>query len=569
MTTSDDHEGRKLWRDVAVIVVLTAVLAVPSMFTRDLWNPDEPRYMEAAREMFVLHDYIIPHLNGQIYTDKPPLFFWMAGLLWKMGLGVMSARVLAALASLATLLCTYFFSRRFLKGDGPILATVATLGLLLFAVHARLGVIDPLHTLLIVATTLAGYLALTRSVARPGLWWMVAYGIAGLEVLVKGPVGFALPGTVLLAYALLDRKRVRAGGKVHIAGVALLLAIPLAWLIPAVMAGGPTYATDILLHKGLGYVVNSSSHPEPFYYFIVRGPVLLMPWVLLLPLPLYAAVKHRRDEGVGPAFFAAVWCAATFVFFSCMSAKRESYLLPMAPAVGMLVGWYLTSDVADRDPRWRAAGPWLVRLSLAVMGLTAAALMVATFFPGYWVEAAALGPDAAARVQAAWWRAEALALLALPAACCVAGWVWARAHPRRAVVALALTVVLTGTWFDLSAAPLFNETQSARAFCEDLRAHIAPADKLYFYNADFSGAISLYEDRAIIPILWRAEELWPALRDPNVVVLGDMRRYADALTASDLERYTVFQGFMGSRQMILLRGRAPVPAEPVPPAGER
>ena len=69
------------WRDVAAILALLVLVAVPQWFTRDLWNPDEPRYTEIAREMVELGDYAVAHLNGEVYPDKPALFFWMsAGL---------------------------------------------------------------------------------------------------------------------------------------------------------------------------------------------------------------------------------------------------------------------------------------------------------------------------------------------------------------------------------------------------------------------------------------------------------------------------------------------------------
>ena len=63
---------RRSGRDLALVIALVALAGVPSLFTRDLWNPDEPRYMEVAREMVVLGDYVMPHLNGQVYSEKPP-----------------------------------------------------------------------------------------------------------------------------------------------------------------------------------------------------------------------------------------------------------------------------------------------------------------------------------------------------------------------------------------------------------------------------------------------------------------------------------------------------------------
>ena len=86
MSASDPvHSGL---RDAAVIAVLATAVFVPSLFTRDPWNPDEPRYTEIARAMVVTGDYWVPHLNGEIYPDKPALFFWLTAGLMRLGLGL-------------------------------------------------------------------------------------------------------------------------------------------------------------------------------------------------------------------------------------------------------------------------------------------------------------------------------------------------------------------------------------------------------------------------------------------------------------------------------------------------
>jgi len=74
---------------------LAAAVLVPSLFSRDLWPPDEPRYMEVAREMAVSGDYLVPELGGDTYVDKPPLFFWAAAGLYKLGAGFNAGRVVA------------------------------------------------------------------------------------------------------------------------------------------------------------------------------------------------------------------------------------------------------------------------------------------------------------------------------------------------------------------------------------------------------------------------------------------------------------------------------------------
>ena len=562
MSTASPSPPRPFWRDVALIVVLSAILTVPSMFTRDLWNPDEPRYTEVAREMVVLHDYLIPHLNGKVYAEKPPVFFWLTALLWKAGLGLVSARVLVALASLGTLLATYFFSRRFLKGDGPLLAALATLSLLFFVFvdGATSAVINPLEMLLVGSATLCGYLALQRRTRRPGLWWLAAYGLAGLATLTKGPVGFLLPGVALAAYGLLDRKRVRAGGKVHALGALLFVAIVLAWLVPAIASGGRAYAQTILVDQNLGRVVQSSSHANPFYYYIMKAPVLLLPWTPLLVLAIYSAVKLRREEGGGLPLFAATWMGATVAFLSCISGKRTGYILPMVPAVGLLVGWHLTGAVSGRRLQWPRADLWLLRASLALVGLAAAAFLVLTFFRhGFAVlfQLEAATASGAEDVLDARWHVTAVALLLPPAACALAGWFCAREHLTRASVLLALAVVLCAVWFDQAVTPAKNRAQSPRGFCDGALRYVKAEDALWFYDIGFSGTVTLYMNRGPIPVIDTPDGLRAALRAPGTWVISDVPRCEKVLTRAELVRYTVTKHILGDREMVLLRGEAP------------
>ncbi len=139
------------------LLLLAALFLLPSLATRDLWNPDEPRYMEVAREMVLLDDYLVPHLNGGIYSEKPPFFFWGAALLWKLGLGVNSGRVLSALFCLGTAWCVYLFTRRFLPGTPPLMASLAALSTLMLAYGLAAGVIDEGHDITELGDLTAGW----------------------------------------------------------------------------------------------------------------------------------------------------------------------------------------------------------------------------------------------------------------------------------------------------------------------------------------------------------------------------------------------------------------------------
>ena len=95
-----------------ILVAFGGLLFFSNIGGWDLWNPDEPRYAQIAREMLQGEGWIIPHLNSEVYYDKPPLFFWMiagsAKLLREMNEA--AARLPSAFFGLLTLILTFFFS---------------------------------------------------------------------------------------------------------------------------------------------------------------------------------------------------------------------------------------------------------------------------------------------------------------------------------------------------------------------------------------------------------------------------------------------------------------------------
>ncbi len=222
------------------------------MFTRDLWNPDEPRYTEVAREMVVLDDYLVPHLNGQSLPREAAAVLLDDGRLLEARRRLRSPPGWSPCWPSSASWCSSTSPRRrYLAGTGALLAAAVALSTFLLSYLARRGVIDPLLVFFTTAAALAGYQAMQPDTRRRRLYWLGCYAAMGLGTLEKGPVAFLVPGLVLLVYGMLERRRVKGGGWVHLAGVALFLAIALPWVVPACRVGGKDYTDMILVVKQL------------------------------------------------------------------------------------------------------------------------------------------------------------------------------------------------------------------------------------------------------------------------------------------------------------------------------
>jgi len=546
-------------RDLAIIAGLLAVLVVPSLFARDLWNPDEPRYTEVAREMVVMRQFLVPHLNGEIYPDKPPLFFWAAALLWKLGLGVNAGRILSALCCLGTLWAVYLFTRRFLPAIPPLLASLATLSTLMFTISATEGVIDPVLTMLVTGALMCGYVALHGEPGRRTPWWLGAYALAALGVLTKGPVGFLVPALVLLAYGLLNRERVKGGGRAHAWGALLFAAIVLGWLVPAALTGGPEYARTILIKQNLGRTVRSYSHRNPFHYFLLRLPGHYFPWALLLPFAAWAALRRRGAARDNAALFAAVWVLVCVGFFSLISGKRIGYILPTAPALGMLGAWYVSAQAGDEGRR-RAVVLWVHRLAFGVLLLVAGALIGAAALARPILvrieENEELLNEALRAVTPAWQVCAAAALmLPLALACVGLAQAAAKGRSRPALLAVA-TLALVATTLPI-VWPVVNIFKSGKLFCEAAMPYVSRADVVHLYPQDYSGVYNLYTGLVHMPVIRDEAPLREALARPGTVVIGRRKNLLKALTPDELAGWTLMRRNVGHREMVLLGASAP------------
>jgi 4-amino-4-deoxy-L-arabinose transferase-like glycosyltransferase len=342
-----------------------------------LMDPDEGRYAEIAREMLLLQDWLIPHLNLLPYLEKPPLVYWLTSLsLAAFGLNEWAARLPSAVAALAGLYLAYWLGRT-LWGERQGLwgaLVLATSGG--YLILARLLTLDMVFSFLVNLSIALGYLALSRE--RPRLW-LWAYLALALAVLVKGPVALVLTGLIWGIAALVRGKRaigdlIRPGAWVLLAAVVLPWFGYVAWRFPEF----PRFF--LWEHHVTRYLSGVSYHAAPWWYF---GPVLVglaLPWSGLVPW----ALGRRGAPGRGDRLFLMIWAGVVLAFFSLSRGKLVPYILPALLPLALLVGEALAG--LQSRPRGLKGLPG-VRLSLLVWALLGWLLVVLYLWPP-----GALGP---------------------------------------------------------------------------------------------------------------------------------------------------------------------------------
>ncbi|HYL06264.1 MAG TPA: glycosyltransferase family 39 protein [Thermoanaerobaculia bacterium] len=386
-----------------------------------LLDPDEGRNAEVAREMMASGDFVLPHLDGLPYLDKPVLFFAADALSQRLlGAGEAAARLPSLLFALATAALTGWFAGRLFGPRARAIAAVAALAAPLPIAFARTVIFDSALTTFTVLALCAFYLAVEARAARrsaavapgagdaaaaaigpegPGLpylrWTALAWAAMGLGVLTKGPVALAVP---LLAAAPFAVYRRASRAVWHPLGPALLVLCTGPW-IWAMSRRVPEFLHYALVTETWQRVTTPQMNREGSAWFYV--PCLLagaLPWSVLVLAGWRRSLRLRGADGAGSAGFQngrrpsprprgddaadpadlpdgrrpsvrtgrgldprrlylALWVAVPFVLFSLSHSKRPQYVLPLLPAVAIMAAKVWADARGTADAAETAAAP--------------------------------------------------------------------------------------------------------------------------------------------------------------------------------------------------------------------
>jgi len=338
-----------------------------------LLGPDEPRYAQVAREMFLSGDLITPILGQHTWFEKPPLLYWMIVLAFKVfGVSEWAARLGPALCGLLTIAAVWCIGREIDREDPrgfafwSVVVTASCLGLIVFSRAASFDVV------ITMTTTWSLAFFLLHELRNKRRFLAGFYVFVGLSLLAKGLVGIVIPFGVVGLYYLLKRAWPSRAVIVSLFwGVPLALAVSAIWYGPVIVRHGWTFIDEFFIqHHFARYVSNKYHHPQPIYFYPVIIVLLALPWTpsLIMALAKVRTWQWRGGDTLSIVrVFSLAWLLLPLVFFSFSGSKLPGYVLPVIPAVALLV-----SDRLMRvfDSKW----------PLVVAGTTAALVVIVLNF---------------------------------------------------------------------------------------------------------------------------------------------------------------------------------------------
>jgi 4-amino-4-deoxy-L-arabinose transferase-like glycosyltransferase len=361
------------------LAVFVAIMWFATLSSRPLFNPDEGRYAEIPREMLSGGDWVIPHLNGLAYIEKPPLQYWATALSLRVfGPSEFGARFYTAFCALGTLAVVWWVAKALWDTAAAWRASAVLSGLLLFVILGQLLTLDMSLTLYM-TLSLAGFLlAQPRGDPSQGRlmsggqrrWMLLAWVAAGAGVLTKGLVAAAIPAAVLVIYSLCWRnfspwRRLYASVGLPLF---LVITVPWHWLAARRM---PDFLQFFFVHEHLSrYLTPSADREEAWWFFGAVFVLGSLPWTLSAIRVVLLGWRRPASRGqFNPLLFLWVWVVFVCVFFSLSDSKLIPYILPAMPALALAVA-ALPVDILRRDVFFTA----LLTLVTAIAVAAASAL---------------------------------------------------------------------------------------------------------------------------------------------------------------------------------------------------
>ena len=494
--------NKQLWW----LVIAVAVIWFANLEYRKLIKPDEGRYAEIPREMVVSGDWTTPRLNDLKYFEKPPLQYWATATAYTVfGEHQWTSRLWTALTGFAGIVLVWFAGLRLFGREAANYAAILLGSSMLYALMAHINTLDMGVTFFLtlgIVGLLIGQTEIEKNKQRN--WMLLAWAALALAVLSKGLMGLVLPGAALFIYMVVQRDFSVLKRMHWLAGLAVLLLVTVPWFY-LVMKANPEFFQKFFIYEHYTrFTTKELGRYQPWYYFV---PVLLagmLPWTVLMFDTLIKSWRGSRlpEKQFNPARFLLVWAVFIYLFFTVSGSKLPSYLLPMFPALALLMG----KQLVEMDTRRLF---WLI---VPVLPLTLLGLGFAPF--------TARLADTPLQLQGysayAWWLVAAslvwslgviaaLVLLRRPHA--------VKEHKIVAVLVLAISTLLAAQ-LGTSGYNTIAKERSAYYIAEAIRPYVK-ADEPFYSVDTYEQTLPFYLKRTFTLVQFQDEMAFGIMQEPQ------------------------------------------------------
>lgn len=312
-----------------------------------LMSFNEARRAIPIEDMFEHHHFLLPYLNGELYIDKPPLFYWF-GLLISKVVGVVNEwtiRLVSALAALGVIAYAAYITHKIASRWHVLLVIVVLITCTNFVTFARRSEIEMLLTLLCTSSLLCAFDYICLNGKRACLY--ISYALMGLAILCKGPVALLFVQAPVMVMAFQNAKA--RDYLSSIVGWLLLLFIGGSWYAVVTLNLGADIWHQVVQADIKNKVAGTKS--DPFYDYALFMLADFAPWTLiLLCVPLKTVKAWWSDDKTR---FLLIGVLVPFIVLSLFANKHAKYFLSAYPAIAILVAFALVNIFQQWRGTWQ------------------------------------------------------------------------------------------------------------------------------------------------------------------------------------------------------------------------
>jgi len=369
-------------KDFLILLLFVGTLIFAKIGSYPLQAPDGARYAEIPREMVVSGDYIIPHLNGIQYLEKPPLFYWMqAGSIKLLGANDFAVSLPNSLMSLFCCLFVYLIARRFYGRLSGILASIILITSFIFFSLTKIVTLDMTFTTWLTAALgcfLYGINEPNKKYKNYYMWGM--YFFTALATLTKGLIGL-FPCLIIFVWILFFNEWRNLKNYCIFSGVILFSAITLPWHILVQLQNPDFFNFYFLQQHFLRYLTSYAARSKPWWFLPSIFTLGIYPWLPFLIQSLKFNFPRNWDDRFQfkIPIFLMIWIIVVYIFYSLSNSQLATYLLPLYPPLSILIGHYLAKNWHSKEKKDIKWGFLIISFANTIIGV---GCIIAEYFFG-------------------------------------------------------------------------------------------------------------------------------------------------------------------------------------------
>ncbi len=381
------HNKQRLlkYSPLILFIIVAFVCSLSALNAIGLFDLDEGLYASCARQMLESGDFITPRVGSTLFFDKPPLIYWIQALCMKLfGFTPLAARLPSAVSMVLLAAVLWWWAKRAGRAQVGWLAGIITMSCLLSTMIARQAIMDSMLTLFLTISIIG----IIEAIRTDRKWYYLAAAGIGLAMMTKGLPGLVLPGLTFILLVVIKRDWKEFARVPWLGCLLLLFAIVLPWHIAVYKANGDLFIKEYIIHQHVQrFLGKDFGHNAPFWTYIPILLVGMLPYIALAPRVWWSYMKKIvNKDNHSPVAIWALWATVVLVFYSISKSKLPGYIVPVVPALSILVANYLVAN-------WRQANA-IRKWECAAIGFTSILIGFTFFIAGLAGTMIAASPDA-------------------------------------------------------------------------------------------------------------------------------------------------------------------------------